>query len=102
MKCNIPAEVGAHIFCVAQAELRAWIGEVGAGGDGECDQGLEGHKEAGDTDHVIVEAGEAVYDAADRSDNTDTRSHPSQLGSAHWKASWTVITLEMMHCGRSL
>lgn len=90
MKCDIPAEVGAHILRVARAEHRVGL-EEGAAGD-EGDQGLEGHEEAGDADHVIVEAGEAACAAEDRSGNTELSL---TLGSAHW----TVIT--MVHCGQS-
>ena len=92
MKCDIPAEVGAHILRVARAEHRVGL-EEGAAGD-EGDQGLEGHEEAGDADHVIVEAGEAACAAEDRSGYTDTLSHTGQrtLDCHHNGALWAVAS----------
>ena len=74
MKCDIPTEVGANILWVARAEHRERLDEADLASD-DGDQGLQGHEDDDDTDHVIVEAGEATCCATeDRSDNTDTLS----------------------------
>ena len=95
MKCDIPAEVGAHILRVARAEHRVGLEEGAAGDEGDQgDQGLEGHEEAGDADHDIVEAGEAACAAEDRSGYTDTLSHTGQrtLDCHHNGALWAVAS----------
>ena len=83
MKCDIPAEVGADILAVAWAE--DWVGLDDDLTSDDGDQGLQGHEEGGDADHVIVEAGEAKC-VSPRTDQTTLT--PSVSRAVHNGQTW--------------